>query len=77
MSNAVRHASASELSVAVSVDDDFVIEVVDNGVGIPQVVARSGLRNLAERALAHGGRFEAVSAETGGTRLLWSVRLPQ
>ncbi|EFV13454.1 GAF domain-containing protein [Segniliparus rugosus] len=77
VSNAVRHASASELSVAVSVDDHFVIEVVDNGVGIPEAVAHSGLRNLAERALAHGGQFEAASVATGGTRLFWRVRLPQ
>ncbi|MDL5386738.1 ATP-binding protein, partial [Aeromonas hydrophila] len=42
VSNVVRHARARELSVTVSVDDELVIEVVDDGIGIPDVVARSG-----------------------------------
>ena len=46
VSNAVRHSHATELAVTVSVADDLVIDVTDNGVGIPDTVARSGLHNL-------------------------------
>jgi two-component system, NarL family, sensor histidine kinase DevS len=76
VSNAVRHAKAPELSVTVSLDDNLVIEVVDTGVGIPDTVARSGLRNLAQRATDSGGDFAVTRAEPIGTRLLWSAPLP-
>ena len=36
VSNAVRHANATTLSVTVKVEDDLTIEVVDNGHGIPE-----------------------------------------
>ncbi|HEX7661606.1 MAG TPA: GAF domain-containing sensor histidine kinase [Pseudonocardiaceae bacterium] len=76
VSNAVRHAKASELQVTVSVDDHLVIDVVDNGIGIPETVARSGLNNLQQRASEAGGTFTAKRVETGGTRLTWSAPLP-
>jgi signal transduction histidine kinase len=76
VSNAVRHAHATEVSVAVSVEDDLVVEVVDDGIGIPDTVARSGLHNLAHRAADVGGSCTVHRAEPGGTRLLWSAPLP-
>ncbi len=36
VSNAVRHAHATTLTVTVKVDDDLSIEVVDNGRGISE-----------------------------------------
>jgi signal transduction histidine kinase len=76
VSNAVRHARASDLSVTVSLDDNLVIDVTDTGIGIPDTVARSGLRNLAQRATEAGGRCTVDRAANGGTRLLWSAPLP-
>ncbi|MBA0045860.1 GAF domain-containing protein [Mycobacteroides sp. LB1] len=76
VSNVVRHARARELSVTVSVDDELVIEVVDDGIGIPDVVARSGLSGLANRATESGGTFTVSALDTGGTRLVWSAPLP-
>ncbi|OXM75020.1 histidine kinase [Amycolatopsis sp. KNN50.9b] len=73
LSNAVRHARASTLAITVSVDDDLVIDVVDNGTGIPGKVARSGLRNLTERATQAGGRCTVTALDSGGTRLTWSA----
>ncbi|MGH3723348.1 MAG: GAF domain-containing protein [Mycobacterium sp.] len=76
VSNVVRHARARELSVTVSVDDELVIEVVDDGIGIPDVVARSGLSGLANRAAESGGTFAVSALDTRGTRLVWSAPLP-
>ncbi|WP_027929717.1 GAF domain-containing sensor histidine kinase [Amycolatopsis thermoflava] len=73
LSNAVRHARATTLTITVSVDDDLVIDVVDNGTGIPGKVARSGLHNLAERAAQAGGTCSVTALDGGGTRLTWSA----
>ncbi|MBL3750258.1 Probable histidine kinase response regulator [Mycobacteroides abscessus subsp. massiliense] len=76
ISNAVRHSGASELSVTLSVDDNLIVEVTDNGTGIPEDAERRGLRNLAARAAAAGGSLTITSPITGGTRVLWSTPLP-
>ncbi len=76
VSNVVRHAGADELVVTISVDDDLVIDVTDNGVGLPDTVARSGLHNLAQRATDAGGAFTVRRRERGGTRLVWTAPLP-
>jgi signal transduction histidine kinase len=73
VSNAVRHAGPSEIVVTVSVSDELVIDVSDDGTGIPDIVARSGLHNLATRAREAGGEFSIGRPPTGGTRLVWSV----
>lgn len=75
VSNAVRHAHATELVVTVSVNDELVIDVTDNGVGIPHTVARSGLHNLDHRAAAVGGTCTVARTADGGTRLVWSAPL--
>jgi signal transduction histidine kinase len=74
VSNAVRHAHASAITVTAEAGDALIIEVVDNGIGIPEGVARSGLANLEQRAAACSGTF-AVAAQSGGTRLTWRVPL--
>lgn len=76
VSNAVRHARADDLVVTVSVAEDLVIEVRDDGIGLPATVARSGLHGLAERAASVGGRFSIGSTPEGGTRATWSAPLP-
>ena len=73
VSNTVRHAQAKELTVTISVDDNLVVGVSDDGMGIPGTVARSGLHNLAERASELGGFFSVRPVTGGGTDLLWSV----
>ena len=76
VSNAVRHANATTLTVAVSVDDDLRIDVTDNGRGIDDNVTASGLLNLVRRAEEMGGSFTVERVPTGGTRLRWSAPLP-
>lgn len=75
VSNVLRHANATELMITISVDGELVIDVSDNGVGIPRTVARSGLHNLAQRAAAAGGCFTIERADDGGTKLLWTAPL--
>jgi signal transduction histidine kinase len=71
VTNAARHSGGGHVTVTLDVTDDVVLEVVDDGRGIDQRVARSGLRNLAERAAARGGSFEIEAVPDGGTRLRW------
>jgi two-component system, NarL family, sensor histidine kinase DevS len=78
VSNAVRHAQATTLSVRVRVEDDLSIEVSDDGRGLPAEFTGSGLTNLWRRAEEAGGEFTIESASAaGGTRLKWSAPLLQ
>ena len=76
VSNAVRHANATTLTITVKVEDDLCIEVVDDGQGIPSSITGSGLVNLHRRAEEAGGSFVIESPPTGGTVLRWSAPLP-
>lgn len=76
VSNTVRHANATTLTVSVKVEDDFTIEVVDDGRGIPDDITGSGLANLRYRAEAVGGDFSVDRVPAGGTLLRWSAPLP-
>ncbi|AOS62828.1 sensor histidine kinase [Actinoalloteichus hymeniacidonis] len=71
VSNVVRHAGATRLTVTIEVADQLVIDVLDDGVGVPTSVARSGLRNLAERAAEADGTLTILAATPRGTRLSW------
>jgi signal transduction histidine kinase len=79
LSNAARHAGASQVDVTVDVDPGgmLVVQVTDDGTGIPAEGRRSGLRNLAGRAEKLGGelRLEPASPDAArpGTRLEWRV----
>lgn len=76
VSNAVRHAQATELLVTVAVDDRLSIEISDDGIGFPAGAARSGLHNLQQRASTAGGTCTVGPGPTAGTRLRWVVPLP-
>lgn len=75
LTNAIRHAHATELTLMVEATDVLTISVVDNGVGMPADVARSGLRNLEQRAIQLGGSLHVSNEPAGGTRLTWRVSL--
>jgi signal transduction histidine kinase len=75
VTNAIRHAHATELTVMVEATDALTISVVDNGVGMPADVARSGLHNLEQRATQFGGSLRVSNEPAGGTRLTWRVLL--
>jgi signal transduction histidine kinase len=76
LSNAARHAHASQIEVNVDVDADgcLTIRVSDDGVGLPAGGRRSGLRNLQTRAEKLGGEFRLEAGPSGtGTELIWRV----
>jgi signal transduction histidine kinase len=79
LSNAARHAAATQVEVTVDVGADgmLAVQVTDNGTGIPADGRRSGLRNLASRAEKLGGELRLGQADPGepspGTRLDWRV----
>jgi signal transduction histidine kinase len=75
VSNVVRHAAASTVTVTVEAGEDLLVEVVDDGVGCDPDAARSGLRNLEQRAHDCGGECRVARAGVRGTRLSWRVPL--
>jgi signal transduction histidine kinase len=75
ISNAVRHGRATSVTITVEAGAELVIDVLDDGVGISPDQARSGLRNLEQRAGACGGTLSVRPEPAGGTRLVWRVPL--
>jgi signal transduction histidine kinase len=73
LSNAARHARATVVSVVVDIGADACVVVRDNGRGVPEGAARSGLDNLSRRASTRGGSFELASTAEGGTEVTWRV----
>lgn len=59
-----------------SLEEELVVEVSDTGIGMPETVARSGLRNLAQRAAEAGGSLRLERPDGGGTCLTWTVPVP-
>ncbi len=76
VSNALRHSGASRLTVEITVADMFILDVIDNGSGVPADNSRhSGLANMNRRAQRLGGSCEISSPPEGGTRVHWIAPL--
>ncbi|WP_423464438.1 GAF domain-containing protein [Promicromonospora sp. MS192] len=75
LSNVARHAHARTVSVRLTVTDTVALVVTDDGAGVPEGVAFSGLRNLARRATELGGSLSIGPGPANGTRLEWRVPL--
>lgn len=76
ISNVLRHSGASRLTIEVSVSDMFVLDIIDNGCGIPVGNSRSsGLANMKYRAEQLGGACEITNPPEGGTRVHWVAPL--
>ena len=70
LTNVAKHAQATEARVSVERDDGrLVVEVVDDGVGGADTERGSGLRGLADRVEALGGRLRVWTPAGGGTRV--------
>jgi len=74
LSNCARHASANSVDVLVALrDNEVVLDVSDDGIGMSAAQRRSGLANLAARAAQLNGELAVSSAPGQGTSLTWRV----
>ena len=70
LANVAKHARASSATVEVAgASGQVVVEVVDDGVGGADTERGSGLRGLADRVEALGGRLRIWTPHGGGTRV--------
>jgi PAS domain S-box-containing protein len=75
LTNASKHAGARQVNVDVRLaDGEARVEVADDGAGGADPGGGSGLRGLADRVEALGGKFELESRTGAGTTL--RARLP-
>jgi two-component system sensor histidine kinase UhpB len=65
ITNVLRHAQATEMRLKASLPDDkVVLEISDNGIGMPaNVVMGRGLTGMRERVRALGGTFELFRSD--------------
>ena len=73
LTNVARHAGATRVDVSLTVEDEVVLTVADDGVGppAPGTPGGQGLDNMAVRAERHGGTLQLDAGRTGGTTLTW------
>jgi signal transduction histidine kinase len=71
--NAVRHANAGRITLAVAAEQGgWTVVVEDDGRGLPDTVAPTrglGLASMRRRAAGVGGRLEWSPPPGGGTRV--------
>ncbi|WP_168218451.1 GAF domain-containing sensor histidine kinase [Nocardioides eburneiflavus] len=76
ISNVARHALADSAEVDLVVTGDLLeLRVADDGVGLPDEVSESGLRNARRRADDLGGTLLVSPVGERGTALVWRVPL--
>jgi signal transduction histidine kinase len=70
LTNIAKHARATKARVTVAVDGGMVVaEIADDGVGGADARSGSGLRGLADRLDALGGRLDIQGGSGAGTRV--------
>lgn len=70
LTNIGKHARATSATVTVArVDGQIVVEVVDDGCGGADTERGTGIRGLADRVEALGGRLRVWTPPGGGTRV--------
>jgi signal transduction histidine kinase len=74
LANTVKHAGATSATVSARRRDGvLVVEVGDDGVGGARTDGGTGLRGLADRVEALGGRLRVESPAGGGTRVIGEI----
>ena len=77
VTNAVRHAHASEITVELTGDSGIRLTIADDGIGFDPASASAGgfgLKSMRERARAAGGDLRCFSRPGAGTQI--EVMLP-
>lgn len=81
LSNAARHAQATEVKVKMTYGErQLVLEVADNGCGFDVERVRAGahgLENMRNRLITLGGRCEFETSAGHGTRVRFDILLEQ
>ncbi len=76
LTNASKYAAASAVRIHIAPEAGaLLVEVADDGRGGADATAGTGLRGLADRVDALGGRFELDSPAGAGTRIRASLPL--
>ena len=71
LANAVKHSHAAGVRLRIARDDGWLrIELRDDGIGGAHPGDGAGLRGMADRAEALGGRLAVTSPPGGGTTIL-------
>ncbi len=75
LSNVVRHADATAAEVKIKrISDGVSLQIIDDGVGLPNEPKRSGgLSNMMWRAAELGGSCTVSPNAPAGTCLVWNV----
>ena len=74
LTNAVKHGRASRATISATLPEGMLlVEVEDDGVGGAEPLNGSGLRGLADRVEAQGGRLTVESPAGGGTRVVGEI----
>jgi signal transduction histidine kinase len=74
LANVVKHADASAATVSARrTANVLVVEVADDGIGAASHNGGSGLRGLADRVEALGGRLRIETPPEGGTRIVAEI----
>lgn len=77
LTNALRHAGASQLDVELrAADGRLVVTVVDDGSGGASLQRGSGLQGLVDRLDVVGGELHLSSPADGGTRVRAEIPVP-
>jgi signal transduction histidine kinase len=70
LTNVVNHARAAHCRIRIAHGSDLLVEIIDDGVGIPKDQARGvGLTSMCERAMELGGNCLIEPVQDGGTRV--------
>jgi signal transduction histidine kinase len=71
LTNVAKHAEASQVHIGITQEGgQLTVVVADDGIGGADPSRSSGLRGLADRVEALGGRMAVDSAPGGGTRVI-------
>jgi signal transduction histidine kinase len=75
VTNALKHSGASELTISLVLDEDYLdLCVRDNGRGFSEVLTTGrGLGSMRDRVLSFGGELIVQAGEAGGVEVLAAI----